>query len=74
MVEIPKPYLERNQDIVRSTELLLATPENNVEQQRSGTWATIRFARKMNKSIIIIDTDGIVMCERTEAVDFAFGR
>lgn len=43
----PKPYLERNKDIVLSSEMLIATPKEREEQKRgSGTWATIRFALK----------------------------
>lgn len=52
--ENKKPLL-RNKDIVRQCDLLIALPINPlIEEQRSGTWATIRFARKLNKQIIII--------------------
>jgi hypothetical protein len=54
----PKPYLERNKDIVDETELLLATPAEATEQLRSGTWATIRYARALKRKIIIIRPDG----------------
>jgi hypothetical protein len=43
----PKPYLERNKDIVIASMILLAAPYSSVEQKRSGTWSTIRFARTM---------------------------
>lgn len=42
----PKSYLTRNQDIVLDTGVLLAAPRERVEEQRSGTWATVRFARR----------------------------
>jgi hypothetical protein len=40
-----KPYLKRNKDIVRETELLIATPAEASEQHRSGTWSTSRCRR-----------------------------
>lgn len=48
-----KPYLERNKDIVDETELLVACPAQDHEVLRSGTWATIRYARKKGKEIKI---------------------
>ena len=53
----PKPYLERNHDIVDACDVLIATPEGP-EKQRSGTWATIRYARKLGKHIVIVDPEG----------------
>ena len=53
----PKPYLERNKDIVDETGLLIATPKGE-EIVRSGTWSTIRYARKNHKKIIIIMPNG----------------
>lgn len=49
----PKPYLQRNKDIVDECDVLLATPDRK-EYQRSGTWATIRYARKQGKRIYIV--------------------
>ena len=43
-IRTPKPYLVRNKDIVRETELLIAAPAEASEQHRSGTWSTVRFA------------------------------
>lgn len=40
----PKPYLERNRAIVDATSILIACP-NGSERMRSGTWATVRYAR-----------------------------
>lgn len=53
-----KDYLERNRDIVDNTELLIAFPSSNKEELRSGTWSTIRYAKKMNKKVIIVYPDG----------------
>lgn len=55
-----KPYLDRNKDIVRATELLIATPGEMEEQLRSGTWSTVRFARQQKRKLIIILPDGTV--------------
>ena len=54
----PKDYLDRNHDIVDQTDLLIATPKENTEVLRSGTWATIRYAKKINKPTWIIETNG----------------
>lgn len=40
------PYLERNDQIVYESKTLIATPRELIEQRRSGTWYTIRQARK----------------------------
>ena len=51
----PKAYLVRNIDIVNASNLLLAFPKDpNKEELRSGTWATIRYARSINKPVIIV--------------------
>ena len=48
----PKPYLVRNKDIVNESEFLLATPKERTEVLRSGTWSTIRYAKKKIHGII----------------------
>lgn len=53
-----KPYLDRNHDIVDETEVLIATPLMETEVQRSGTWATVRYARKKGKRVILVNPDG----------------
>lgn len=57
-------YIERNHDIVHDTCRLIAAPHEFEEQQRSGTWATIRYARKLGRLIIIILPDGSVRVEK----------
>ena len=54
----PKPYLQRNHDIVDEVNIMIATPKEDKEQLRSGTWATIRYTKKMNKGLTIIMPDG----------------
>lgn len=49
-----KPYIERDRDIVDDTEFLIGAPFGQ-EIRRSGTWATIRYARKMNKLHLILE-------------------
>lgn len=61
-----KPYLDRNRDIVDETEQLLATPATFGELQRSGTWATIRYARKLRRPIYIIWPDGRITTENVK--------
>ncbi len=54
-----KEYIKRNHNIVDETGYLLACPNGYVEVKRgSGTWATIRYARKLNRPIIILWPDG----------------
>ena len=53
-----KPPLVRNKFMVSRIEVLLATPKEDHEVLRSGTWATIRAALKLWKTVIIIWPDG----------------
>lgn len=58
-IQLPaKPYLDRNHDIVDECEVLIATPKEQGEVLRSGTWATIRYARSKGKRVIKITPDG----------------
>lgn len=58
----PLPYLARNHKIVDAAEEMIATPGEFEEQLRSGTWATIRYARRLGKPIHVILPDGRVQC------------
>ncbi len=60
-----KPYIQRNHDIVDACELLVATPQQNKEELRSGTWATVRYARKKAKPIVFVFPDGSCKIEVT---------
>ena len=60
-VRVAKPALERNHDIVDRCDLLIATPETVEEMLRSGTWATIRYARKVKRQHMIIRPCGQVV-------------
>jgi hypothetical protein len=54
------PYLDRNRAIVDAATHVIATPDSYVERDRSGTWATIRYAKSSRKPIKIIFPDGSV--------------
>ena len=53
----PKHYLVRNFDIVAACDKIYACPKGP-ESMRSGTWSTIRYAKKQNKPLVIITPDG----------------
>lgn len=52
-----RSYLTRNQNIVDECEVLLALPMGP-EERRSGTWATVRYARKIGRRGWICQPDG----------------
>lgn len=54
----PKPPLDRNREIVTGSDLMIATPKGFVEEQRGGTWYTIRYARQTETPLIIVWPDG----------------
>ena len=58
----PYDYLTRNKNIVDNSDMLIATPDVK-EKIRSGTWSTIRYARKQHKKIYIIHKNGRVSIE-----------
>ena len=51
----PESYLSRDKKIVEATDFLIGAPKSNTEIIRSGTWATIRHARKMHGLLKILD-------------------
>jgi predicted Rossmann fold nucleotide-binding protein DprA/Smf involved in DNA uptake len=53
-VRAPKPYLNRNRDIVWETVLLIAAPSEMTEQLRSGTWSTVRYARRLGRQVHLL--------------------
>jgi hypothetical protein len=56
----PAEYLTRNRDIVRETGLLIATPKRMGEEMRSGTWATVREARRHFTACLLVWVNGSV--------------
>lgn len=59
----PKEYIARNHDIVDVTTELWVGAGGMTEQQRSGTWATVRYARRHDRPITIVFPDGSVKKE-----------
>ena len=55
----PLPHLKRNKAIVDQTDVLFATPKEMVEELRSGTWSTIRYANKRGKKVEILYPSGV---------------
>lgn len=45
-----KDALDRDLDIVREVDILAAAPKSRKEELRSGTWTTVRYARKLAES------------------------
>ena len=56
----PAPPLERNVTIVKATTCLIACPDSMSERVRSGTWHTVRVARRHGRPILIVWPDGTV--------------
>lgn len=54
---IEQDPLIRNQAIVHQSDILIAAPKYETEELRSGTWATIRYARKMGVPVVILPRD-----------------
>lgn len=61
-IRAPKPFIERNHDIVDETDVLWAAPKEYFNKRRedgtwtpirSGTWATIRYAERVGKPVVI---------------------
>ena len=50
----PEDPLVRNHKIVDMSHRMIACPSSKVETLRSGTWATIRYARSIGRPIEII--------------------
>lgn len=57
---MPKPYLERNRDIVQDVDSMVAIPDTMEEKKRGGTWYTIRYAREQDRKLTIIYPDGTI--------------
>lgn len=59
-VQSPQSPLVRNKLMAYSCNVLIATPKEYNEVIRSGTWATVRYARKYHKRIYLVFPDGSI--------------
>lgn len=67
VVEDIREPLRRNGIIAGRSDALLAIPKRDREELRSGTWMTIRFARKALRPILIVWPDGRTSKENERA-------
>lgn len=59
-----KPYLIRNMDIVSESDYLVACPRERHEVSRSGTWMTVRYARRSDRTVVLVYPSGEVDIQR----------
>lgn len=64
IVLAPLEYMARNREIVKACARMIATPEQAWEKTRSGTWSTIRSARRVGVPLAIVAPDGGILYER----------
>lgn len=62
--------MARNRAIVKDCDILIGAPPTQKEQEKGGTWNTIRMGRKANKRVVIVLPNGEIMDEapRQEAM------
>jgi hypothetical protein len=58
VVMAEEEFFTRNRLIVLASDLMIATPKESYETLRSGTWATVRFATKKGKHLIVVLPNG----------------
>lgn len=69
-IHAPQDYAVRNQSIVMMSDLLIALPPGpEADWPRSGTWQTVRKARRKGIPITIIYDDGTVTEELARPAD-----
>lgn len=57
-IHMPRPPLDRNALIIHPAHVVVGVPATEEEEVRSGTWATIRLARKAAKPLVLVYPDG----------------
>lgn len=62
------PYLERNRGIVDESILLIAAPKENQEILRSGTWSTVRWARKHRHTVQVLPVNTVITKEDAQYI------
>lgn len=58
VIHDPQDYLVRDRVIVDNSDLLIATPASRMEELRSGTWYTIRYAKSKEVPMFVVWPDG----------------
>lgn len=67
--------LVRNAAIAQLCDTLIACPKEFSEVLRSGTWATVRYAMKAQKTIVLILPDGVpILCVAAEPIAASIAR
>ena len=62
-----RPYLVRNRHIVDACYVLVACPrEEHGETDRSGTWSTVRYTRRVGRPVIVVRPSGRIERECCE--------
>lgn len=61
LIAEPIPTLERNRIIAGISTGLIAVPATDREEQRSGTWATVRYAREIGCPVYVVRQDGRIV-------------
>jgi hypothetical protein len=62
------PYLDRNRAIVDESILLIAAPKENQEILRSGTWSTVRWARKCSRTVQVLPVNTVITKEDAQYI------
>jgi hypothetical protein len=57
----PDDPIVRDREIVKDSSKLIATPKSFNEVIRSGTWTTVRYAKKLGKVVYIVQPDGNIV-------------
>lgn len=60
VIHEPEDPISRNHKIVDESNLMIACPSSRIEKIRSGTWATIRYAKRTGKKLAIVWPSGEV--------------
>lgn len=62
ITQLPAKHpLERNKDIVRQSDYLVACPSSDNPFTKSGTWSTIRYARSLSDNFTVILPNGRIL-------------
>lgn len=62
-----RDLLARNRELVAAVDLLIAAPRTDREVLRSGTWATVRYARRRGIPVVMLSRgEEVTMASRSE--------